>query len=530
MGKDIAQQDVKSHDESSFDDGRPSHLPRDVTRLREEYAVEQRPYDPDNAAAIENHCGVHPSLAITLAGRGFAADEALERFLQPRLADLHSPETMLERDLVSEKLAWAAKNRKRVVIFGDYDVDGTTSATILADVLETFGAEVIVDTANRFDGGYGLSQRALERCLAHKPDVLVTCDCGSADHERVANAEAAGVLTLVIDHHLVPAQKLPATAFLNPQRPECAFPFKGLCSAGLAFSVAAGVRKKLGATLDVRPWLDLVAIGTVADVAPLEEDNRALTRYGLDLLRKRMVRPGVEALLRAARLRSGLNVSGTDISFRIAPRLNAPGRLASAELTVALLRAKTEEEAGRLIEEISALNEKRKAIEREVTEQAIAQAQDIYGEKPTSGIVLAHEDWHPGVVGITAARLTDHFRVPAVVIALDGAQGRGSARTIDGIDVHHALGACKSELLGFGGHAAAAGVDLSTSRLDAFRAEFSQHTDAQSLQRGLRALKVDAVLEPSVGLPTLADLNKLEPVGATNREPTFLLRDVGAQK
>ena len=269
---------------------------------------------------------------------------------------------MADRALAAERIARAIRKRERIVVFGDYDVDGTTSAIILADVIRVLGGDVCVKIADRFRGGYGLSDAALARCLDTSPGLLVTCDCGSSDHERIARARNRGVDVIVVDHHLVPEEALPALAFLNPHRPECGFGFKGLCSAGLAFSLGAAVRAEIGARLDLRGWLDLVAIGTIADLAPLIGDNRRLVRAGLKRLSSPNGRPALRAMLQATNLDKSDLLSARDVAFRLSPRLNAPGRLGEADLTLRFLSTQRLDEASALLGEIEARNAQRKAL------------------------------------------------------------------------------------------------------------------------------------------------------------------------
>jgi single-stranded-DNA-specific exonuclease len=414
--------------------------------------------------------GLGLTAAQVLLHRGIRSEEEASRFLDARLRGLSSPEDMADRALASERIARAIRAGERIVVFGDYDVDGTTSAVILSEVIAALGGEVRTLIADRFKGGYGLSEEAVDRCLSEGPGLLVTCDCGSSDHERIAKANAAGVDVIVVDHHLVPDEALPAFAFLNPHRPECSFAYKGLCSAGLAFSLGAALRTELGAKLDLRAWLDLVAIGTIADVAPLTGDNRRLVRAGLMAIGSPKSRPALAALRQAAKIPESAQLTARDVAFRFAPRLNAPGRLGVADLTLRFLTAKSAKEAWRLLEDVEARNDERKTLTQQATEEACAQVVELYGESPEEGVVVASDSWHRGVVGIVAARLVDSFGVPAVVIAFDGEHGHGSVRTIQNIDVYRALADCAPHLSAWGGHRAAAGLALSKRNLDAFRA------------------------------------------------------------
>lgn len=482
------------------------------------------PQDPARASELARACGVSPVLGQVLLNRGLDRDAGVQRYLSPKLADLTRPDAMIDRSRAAARLAEAVKKRERIVVFGDYDVDGTTSSAILADVLETLGGDVVALVANRFDGGYGLSDAALNRALREKPRVLVTCDCGSSDHPRVARAVAEGVDVIVVDHHLVPKEPLPALAFLNPHRPDCGFPFKGLCSAGLALSVGAAVRAELGAQLDLRAYLDLVALGTIADVAPLVDDNRALVRAGLTMLTSERARPGVLALCEAARIRPGTPLGAIDVAFRLTPRLNAAGRLGDPALTLALLRARTLDQARNLGAQIERINNERKDVERKVTEQAYV---DVDADEQTRhGLVVASTAFHRGVVGISAARLVDRYALPSLVIAVENGVGHGSGRAPDGFPLYTAIAACAPLLEKFGGHDAAAGLSIREEQIPALRARFDQACaelgDAATRERA-REVRVDARLSDQGGydLPRAAELSMLEPLGEGNPEPLF---------
>lgn len=489
---------------------------------------------PDLAAArsLGEACGVSPSAAQVMLHRGVTDPEAGRAFLDPRLSGLTPPDAMADRDAAADRMARAARAGETVAVFGDYDVDGTTSAAILGGILEQLGADVRVLVANRFEGGYGFSAPALQRALDTRASLIITTDCGSSDHERVAAARAKGVDVIVVDHHLVPDEPLPALAFLNPHRPDCGFPYKGLCSAGLALSIGAAVRSAVQSQLDLRPWLDLVALGTIADVAPLDGDNRRLVKAGLLRVASPRARPGIVALREASRIRPGTPIGGIDVAFRLAPRLNAAGRLTDPEITLRLLRAATLPEARMLAARIEQINQERKAIERRITQEAIEQVEQVYDGTYDGGIVAAGEGWHRGVVGIVAARLVERFDAPAVVIALEDGVGHGSCRTPDGFSIYEAVAACRGHLSKFGGHDAAAGLSLSADRLDPFRADFDDH--CRATRAALPPLDatpwVDVVIGGDYPLPTAAELAALEPVGEGNAEPHFLLEGAEVKK
>ena len=273
--------------------------------------------------------GLTVTLADVLHRRGRLDDDSTRRFLDPRLAQLTSPREMADRAAAVDRIAFAIRGRDRIAIFGDYDCDGITSVAILTEVIGALGGQVEPLLADRFGGGYGLTDEAASLVIEARPSLLITCDCGSSDHPRLERLRAAGIDVVVIDHHLVPREPVPAIAFLNPHRPDCPFPYKNLASCGLALSLAAGLRAELKSELDVRRWLDLVAVGTVADVVPLDGDNRVLVRAGMRLIQT-SPRPGLRWLASLANVPLEAGVSSETIAFDIAPRLNAAGDVSEA--------------------------------------------------------------------------------------------------------------------------------------------------------------------------------------------------------
>ncbi len=457
-----------------------------------------RPADPGEAAPAAIELGRELGLSITAADvlhrRGHGGSDATRRFLDPKLAHLTVPDAMVDREAAADRIAAAVKSGERICVFGDYDCDGITATAVMTSVLRSLGAQVEPLLASRARGGYGFSAPALQRVKDSGAALLITCDCGSSDHERLAGARAAGIDVIVIDHHLVPPEPLPVVAFLNPHRPECGFPFKGLASCGLALSIGAALRQRLGATLDLRPLLDLVAIGTVADVAPLEGDNRALVRAGLHVIAQGS-RPGLRAISELAKLDLAYGVTGEDIAFRLAPRLNAPGRLGDPDLALELLLAKTTTEAAAIAASIEQITLKRRAIQEEMVTEAVAEIESS-GFASMPAIVLGREGWHPGIVGIVAGRIASRYGKPTIVVGLEGASGRGSVRGPQGFRLHDALTRCREELAGFGGHQAAAGVEVRTERLSALRDSICEACAAQgSSALGPEVLGADVRLD-----------------------------------
>jgi single-stranded-DNA-specific exonuclease len=474
--------------------------------------------------ALAAELGITATAATVLTRRGYGLAGTARAYLDPKLASLSPPDSMRDRAEAVARLVRAARAGERMCVFGDYDADGVTSAALMTETMRLMGAEVVTCLADRFDGGYGVSTEAMGRVLATGATLLVTCDCGTSDHERLQVARQRGLDVIVIDHHRVPEEALPVLAFLNPHRPECSYPYKGLASVGLALTLAAGVRAELGVALDLRGWLDLVALGTIADVAPLDGDNRPLVRAGLGVL-SRGARPGIAALAALTQTRGPL--TGEDVAFRFAPRINAPGRLAKPDLALSLLLAKSASEAAPIAQEVFDICERRKVLDRAVLAEALVQLEDpALSRLPV--IVLGEPGWHPGIVGIVAGRLASRFGKPTIVIGFDGATGRGSVRGPAGFPLYDAIARCKDAMLGFGGHQAAAGVHVELAKLGTLRDRFAEACVAlgAAAMGTPAAVAGDAFLDPD-DLPADVhrDLGRLEPCGQANPAPRLVVDD-----
>lgn len=467
-----------------------------------------------DADVLREALGLSRTGARALAHLPFSDLESASAHLAPRLGSLTNPAPMLGRAEAIDRLARAVRAGERIVVFGDYDADGITAAAVLTAGLRAMGATVEVDLADRFRGGYGFSGAALARVLAMAPSLVVTCDCGSTDHERLAELRRAGVDAIVIDHHQVPPEPLPVNAFLNPHQPGCTFPFKYLASCGLALSVVGGLRTALGVPYDLRDWLDVVAIGTIGDVAPLQSDNRVLVRHGLDRLMASK-RPGIAAIVGARKV----PFSAGDVSFQIAPKLNAPGRLGSPMLALHMLLENDRAKAFALVGELEQVQAHRKELDRALRgkiESAIAR--EHLADHPA--IVVGEDGWHHGLVGIAAGRISARYARPTVVIAFENGCGTGSVRGPEGFPLHDALTRCSDTLLGFGGHQAAAGVRVEHARLPAFREAFERAT-LELMETYVKPAGAHRVLyDGRDSMRALAgDWLRFEPCGASNAAP-----------
>ena len=404
-----------------------------------------------------------------------ANEDALRRWLDPRLSQLRRPDGMAGFAEALELLRHAVEREVRVGVFGDYDADGVTSTCILSSFLRSMGVPVLATVASR-EGGYGFTLERARRLADAGCEVVLTADCGTSDHEALSFLRGRGIKTAVIDHHQVPEVPPPTDAFINPWQPGCGFAFRHLCSAGVAFYLCAALRTHLrqrgGSTSipDPRAWLDVAAIGTVCDMVRLEDENRILVRQGLSGEGFRR-RPALRALLAKGRVGPSQEVTENFISFTVGPRLNAPGRLGSAEPALRLLCAGTDGEARATLREVEGINRTRREFQNRVMQEAQAMLDGSSDLLDAPAVVLASDGWLHGVVGIAASNLASRYGRPAFIMAEDAGTGelRGSVRTSGSVDVLEVLRGCAPLLMRHGGHPAAAGFSLERENLDAFR-------------------------------------------------------------
>ena len=433
--------------------------------------------DPDVIAEQAARLGIAGLALRLLRARGVVEDDAIGRAVAPKLRDLRAPEQMAGFPAALELLAWAGRRRLRVGVFGDYDVDGVCTAAILAGYLEAIGLQVVTRVAHR-DAGYGLAETDADAFAAAGVQLVLVGDTGTSDIAALERIRARGMRSVVIDHHQVPSEVPPCDALINPHQESCGFPFKGLCSAGVAFYLCASLRTQLVArgerAPDPKGWLDLVAIATVCDMMPLVEENRVLVHRGLALLRT-APRPGVRAMLERAGAWNENPIDETTIGFKIGPRINAPGRLGAADPSLRLLRARTAAEAGPLAEQIEGLNNHRRTLSQRAVEEAAMRVAADPVHETRAAICVADGAWPPGVVGLVAGALAERFRRPAMVLSIesDTQLARGSVRSYGGVDVRAALQVCEPLLERFGGHREAAGLTVREDRIEAVAQAFS---------------------------------------------------------
>jgi single-stranded-DNA-specific exonuclease len=461
-----------------------------------------------------------------LHARGFAEPAAAMRFLRPRFDQLHDPGLMRGLDAAVERLAQAIERGDVIFVHGDYDVDGMASTAILTRSIRALGGHVVPFVPRRIEDGYDLSAAGVRAAIAAGARVVVTADCGTTAHDAVRTLSAAGIDVIISDHHLPSGPVPDCLAVLNPRQPDCGYPDKDLAAAGVVFKLALALTRRMGVSEGpVFALLDLVALATVADVAPLRGENRVFVRYGLRLLAE-SANPGLHALVQAAGL-AGKPITAGRVGFILAPRLNAVGRIGDAMRGVELLTTSSEADAGRIARELEELNRQRQDLDRGALAQARTQL-DALDLDATYGIVLADERWHPGVIGIVASRLVEEVARPVVLVALAGAEGRGSGRSIPAFDLHGGLTACHDVLLRYGGHRAAAGVTVARDRLGEFAARFNAVARERLRSEDLVSeVRVDLEVSIDDVTPELEGyLRHFEPFGVGNPSPALLARRV----
>ncbi len=495
------------------------------------------PLPESEVEALSKRAGVSRVLAELLLRAGLKDGDAAAAFLQPALAGLNDPFLLRNLEAAATRLRQAIAQREQIVVLGDYDVDGVSSTTLLVMVLRRFGLNPRFVVPRRSEDGYGLSRSAIDRALeGGKPHLFIALDCGTNSHAEAAYLRGLGIEVMVIDHHRSKEQPLDQCLLINPhvQADETNGDgaWRHLCTVGLVFKLCHGLLKQLRAEnhpvafrIKLRDHLDLVALGTVADLVPLLGENRILARHGLRILEETQ-RPGIKALMEVAGVKPSQGITPTDISFRLGPRINASGRLADAALSVELLLSDDATFCTETARQLDAFNRERQEIERAITEEAERFIEQQFMSH--AGVVLFAENWHPGVVGIVAGRVTRKYNRPCVVLGNEGDMAKGSGRSVDGINLVDVLGTCCEHLTSWGGHPMAVGVALPKQHIETFRGRFADAVRAHAGGDIAEArLDLAVWLTPEQLTERLMDeLDSLHPFGQGNPEPVFGVRGV----
>jgi len=491
--------------------------------------------ESETMAWVQRELNCHVATAAILALRGYLSKEDLAQFLRPSFRHLRSPFELAGMAKAVSRLCHGLSQMEKILVFGDYDVDGITSTILLYQFLRDIGADVTYYIPHRIREGYGLKSKHInELVLPGETSILLTVDCGISSHNAVGLAQRSGVDVIITDHHDAPAQLPPAFAIIDPKRRDCASGLMHLSGVGIAFYLAMALRKGLRdmgffasrKEPNLKQSCDLVAMGTISDVVPMVKENRILTRAGLEILRSGH-RPGINALARVCGV-AQRHISSEDIAYRLAPRLNAAGRLDHAKVAARLMDTPTLDKARQYAEQLDHLNLLRQKEEARVLDEILKylDGQPDWAQK--SCLVCASPDWHEGVIGIVAARLTQMYCKPTILISLQDSMGKGSARSIPGVDIRSALEACSHLLHRYGGHPMAAGLQISANRIvsfwDCLDKEIRRRTSAEDLTP---ILIIDYCLELTDITPKLLDeIVALGPFGPQNPEPVFMASNV----
>ncbi len=481
------------------------------------------------ARSLSQSINVPESIASILVSRGINTFDEAKIFFRPSLDQLHPPSLMSDMDIATSRIRTAIEQNELIAVYGDYDVDGTTSTAMMTLFLRSLGANVAYHIPNRFTEGYGLTTNSLDRLfngVQGKPSLLVAIDCGITAIDAVAYARSKDVDVIICDHH-EPTDSLPnANAILNPIKPGCDYPYKHLCGCGVAFKLVESLAESYGKKEYAYHYLDFVALASSADIVSLKGENRILVHFGLKLLNERP-RPGIKALIDGANLKQG-KITTTQIVFGLAPRINAAGRLGEGSRSVELLMAQTVDEALHSAAVLELENINRRKIDEEAFFEAVILVDEILNRERDRIIVLHKPEWHAGVIGIVASRLVEKYHLPVVLMTTIDGLAKGSARSIIGFDIHSALKRCEDKLVTFGGHKYAAGVSMLPERVAEFREAINliaQEMVSDSMLQ--RELVIDAEIDLGELTPKyFAVIRQLAPFGPDNMRPLFYAKDV----
>ncbi len=489
--------------------------------------------DHELAELLTRQLGLNPIIANIICARNIHDLAQAERFLSPSLKDLHNPFLMTGMKNGIARIISAIYSREKILVYGDYDADGITSVAILYDFLKNISVDVSYFIPDRVTDGYGLHQNIIEKSRSQGTSLIITVDCGSSDYEHILFARSLGIDVVVLDHHEISSPVPQAYAVINPKQPNCLFPFKQLAAVGIVFNFLIALRGSLRENgfysgrqyPNLKSYLDIVALGTIADVSPLLDENRVFARFGLEIISSEQ-RVGLKALKEVASFDNQI-VNSSRASFAIIPRINAAGRIASASEAVELLLTNDIEEARTIARRLDGYNRKRQAMERLILDEIVTQADELLSHTELSSFVFASPDWHPGVIGIVASRLVDRYSRPVILISLKDGLGRGSGRSLSDFNIYEGLKKLDSYLLSYGGHQYAAGISIRQDDIKAFSVAMDSIVREDMPATYQAHTFIDSSCQFSdVNDELMKQLELLAPFGSSNPEPVLCARDV----
>lgn len=485
--------------------------------------------------ALHQELRIHKALCQILIQRGFEHFESCKNYFRPNIADLHSPWLMKDMDRAVTRIRSAFEKNEQILVFGDYDVDGTTSVACMFQFLQQLHPPGLLDfyIPHRYREGYGVSKAGIDFAHQHGFSLIISLDCGIKSVELVAYAATLGIDFIICDHHL-PDDELPAAAaILNPKQAGCSYPYKDLCGCGVGFKLMTALAETFQLPEEAtHRYLDLLAIAIAADIVPMTGENRIMAYYGLQRI-NRQPSPGIKALIQLGKLEKELSI--TNVVFVIAPRINAAGRMDDARKAVLLFIEKDPEQAALIAEQLHLDNSDRKEADLQTTEEALSMIRQDEISMHRKSTVVYHEEWHKGVVGIVASRLIERYYRPTVVLTRSGDLAAGSARSVAGFNLYEAIHACREHLIGYGGHFAAAGLTLLPEKIEDFSRKFEEVVAATIQPESLvPEITIDAKIDFSAITPTFYSIiHQMEPYGPDNLRPVFLstqVKDTGQSK
>jgi len=482
--------------------------------------------DTEKVKALQDALKVHPVLCKILVQRGIETFESAKQFFRPQLTALHSPWLMKDMEKAVERIIAAINNDEKILVFGDYDVDGTTSVACMYQFLKKLHTNLDFYIPHRYREGYGVSKAGIDFANENGFSLIISLDCGIKSADLIAYAKSIGIEFIVCDHHLPDDNLPPAVAILNAKQKDCPYPYKELCGCGVGFKLMSALAERMNLPPEAAfEYLDLVATAIAADIVPMTGENRVLAFHGLIKANKNP-NYGIKALAKLSKLVKQLHI--TNLVFMIAPRVNAAGRMDDARKAVQMFVAASEEEALQYAEMLHSDNTDRKEADKTITEEALSMINDNADWKNRSSTVVFQPHWHKGVVGIVASRIIETYYRPTIVLTQSGEYAAGSARSVPGFNLYEAIHACKEHLLGYGGHFAAAGMTLELDQVNAFREKFEQ---VVSSTIDPNMLVPEIVIDAEITLKDIKQsfydiLCQMEPFGPENLRPVFVVRKV----
>lgn len=478
--------------------------------------------DENKVNELVNKFGISGILARILVNKNITQKDEIDLFMNPTRKDFHNPFLMPDMEIIVDRVLQAIEQKEKIMIYGDYDADGITSITVLKSFLEERGLEVASYIPNRLDEGYGLNKTALKKIYDDGYRLIITVDCGISGIDEVDYANSLGMEVLITDHH-EPAETLPkAVAVVDAKRKDNKYSFNQLAGVGVVFKLIQAISIKLDLEeKEYLKYLDIVCIGTISDIVPLIDENRVIAKLGLKLIAQTK-NIGLKALLEVIGFK---NIDSTTISFGVAPRINACGRMGDEQVALDLFLEKDYDKAKELAIKLNEYNIERQTIEKSIFDEATEKIEK--NEKDKACIIVGSEGWHHGIIGIVASKVTEMYFKPSILICFEGNDGKGSGRSIPGFDLHDALTECSDYLEKFGGHSMAVGVTVSRDKFELFKNKFEEYAKSHDIDKIIPVINIDSELSlKDIDIDSVKSLQKLEPYGEANKMPVFMIRNL----